>query len=117
MVYTQQKHKPGPEPLHSLLPFQSSTMIACTTKPRTATDSNAACEVEQNRGFDSREAGQAVPRALVQPPGPVLDEDRVDRPRGRSLVQRTGEKCAFVFEERAGSVCGMICMYALRFSK
>lgn len=82
-------------------------MIVCTMNPRTATYSNAACEVEQNCGLDSREAGQAVPRALVQPPGPVLDEDRVDRPRGRSVVQRTGEKCAFAFKERAGYVCGM----------
>lgn len=66
--------------------------------------------MEQNRGLDPREAGQAVPRALVQPSGSVPDEDRVDHPRGRSAVQRTGENCAvFGFEVRAVSIIGGVC--------
>lgn len=87
-------------------PLQSS---AWRTPVYTATR-NAAREVEQNRGLDPREAGQAVPRALVQPSGPVPDEDRVDHPRGRSAVQRTGENCAvFGFEVRAVSIIGGVC--------
>ena len=57
--------------------------------------------MEQDLGIDSREAGQTMPRALVQPSGPVVDEDRMDQPRRRSVVQRIGEN---IFRFR--STCG-----------